>query len=116
MFPRWAPGLNTIAEADDRCCLVEATAVIRLSNQVEHESGMQFRRREKAPNSKSPTELPGASRSWVAIGDDPEVLQQSGLGDVKAKAERPPQGLHIELQRMMSLLAAQMSGQLFDSR
>jgi hypothetical protein len=36
VFPRWAPGLNTIAEADDRYCLVEATGVIRHHDQVEH--------------------------------------------------------------------------------
>ena len=40
---------------------------------------------EKAPNSKSSTELPGANRSWVAVGDDPEALQQSGWDDVKTE-------------------------------
>lgn len=40
---------------------------------------------EKAPNSKSSTELPGANRSWVAVGDDPEALQQRGWDDVKAE-------------------------------
>jgi hypothetical protein len=46
VFPRWAPELNAIAEADDRYCLVEATVVIRHRDQVEHKSGMKFRRRE----------------------------------------------------------------------
>ncbi|WP_343177802.1 hypothetical protein [Pseudomonas sp. 4810-S13] len=32
--------------ADDRCCLAEATAVIRHHDQVEHKAGMKFRRRE----------------------------------------------------------------------
>lgn len=84
MFPRRAPGLNTIAEADDRYCLAEATVVIRHHDQVEHEQE-RIPQREKAPNSKSPTELPGANRSWVAVGDDPEALQQRGWDDVKAE-------------------------------
>jgi len=46
VFPRRAPGLNTIAEADDRCCRVEATAVIRHHDQVEHKTGIKFRRKE----------------------------------------------------------------------
>ena len=46
VFPRWAPGLNTIAEADDRYCRVEATAVIRHHDQVEHKTGIKFRRKE----------------------------------------------------------------------
>ena len=47
VFPRWAPELNTIAEADYRYCLVEATVVIRHSDQVEHKSGMKFRRKRR---------------------------------------------------------------------
>ncbi len=35
-----------IAEADDRYCLAEAIVVIRNRDQVEHKSGMEFRRRE----------------------------------------------------------------------
>lgn len=31
----------------------------------------------------SPTELPGANRSWVAIGDEQKVLQQRGRESVK---------------------------------
>lgn len=46
VFPRWAPGLNTIAEADDRYCRVEATVVIRHHDQVEHKTGTKPRRRE----------------------------------------------------------------------
>lgn len=46
MFPRWAPGLNTIAEADDRYCLAEATVVIRHHDLVEHKTGAKSRRRE----------------------------------------------------------------------
>ena len=34
----------------------------------------------------SPTELPGANRSWVAIGDEPVVLQQTGRDSVKSEA------------------------------
>jgi len=84
VFPRRAPGLNTIAEADDRCCRVEATVVIRHHDQVEHKAERNSAE-EKAPNSRSPTELPGANRSWVAVGDDPEALQQRGWDDVKAE-------------------------------
>ena len=84
MFPRWAPGLNTIAEADDHYCLAEATVVIRhtIWSSTKRE---RYSAEEKAPNSKSPTELPGANRSWVAVGDDPEALQQRGWDDVKAE-------------------------------
>jgi hypothetical protein len=46
VFPRWAPGLNTIAEADDRYCLVEATVVIRHHHHVEHKTGTTSRRGE----------------------------------------------------------------------
>jgi hypothetical protein len=46
VFPRWAPGLNTIVEANDRYCLAEAPVVIRHYDQVEHKTGMKFRRRE----------------------------------------------------------------------
>jgi len=46
VFPRRAPGLNAIAVADDRCCLAEATVVIRHIDPVEHKAGMKFRRRE----------------------------------------------------------------------
>jgi hypothetical protein len=35
-----------IAEADDRCCRVEATVVIRHRDQVEHKTGIKLRRRE----------------------------------------------------------------------
>jgi len=35
-----------IVMADDRCCLAEATAVIRHHDQVVHKAGMKFRRRE----------------------------------------------------------------------
>jgi len=42
VFPRWAPELNTIAEADDRYCLVEATGVIRHHDEVEHVVGKLF--------------------------------------------------------------------------
>lgn len=35
-----------ISVADDRCCLAEATVVIRHHYQVEHKAGMEFRRRE----------------------------------------------------------------------
>lgn len=45
-FPRWAPGLNTITTADDRYCRVEATMVIRRRDQVEHKSGIKFRKRD----------------------------------------------------------------------
>lgn len=45
VFPRRAPGLNTIAEADDRCCLAETTVVIRHHDQVEHKRN-ELRRRE----------------------------------------------------------------------
>ena len=85
VFPRRAPGLNTIAEADDRYCLAEATVVIRHHDQVEHKQECSSAE-EKAPNSKSSTELPGANRSWVAVGDDPEALQQRGWDDVKAES------------------------------
>lgn len=44
VFPRWAPELNTIAEADDRYCRVEATVVIRHHNHVEQKTGIKFRR------------------------------------------------------------------------
>ena len=66
---------------------------------------------EKAPNSRSPTELPGANRSWVAVGDDPEALQQRGWDDVKA--EDAPSGPYSECERMSSLVG-EMCGQLFD--
>ncbi len=46
VFPRRAPGLNTIAEADDRYCLVEATVVIRHHDLVEHKTGAKSHRRE----------------------------------------------------------------------
>jgi len=46
VFPRQAPGLNTITEADDRYCLAEATVVIRHHDLVEHKLGTTSRRRE----------------------------------------------------------------------
>lgn len=82
VFPRWAPGLNTIAEADDRYCRVEATVVIRHHNQVEQKRELNSAE-EEAPNSKSLTELPGANRSWVAVGGYPKLLQQIRQYDVK---------------------------------
>lgn len=85
MFRRRAPELNTIAEADDRCCLCMAAVVIRCHDQQRMREE-RYSNEEKAPNSKSPTELPGANRSWVAIGDEPEVLQQRGRDSVKSEA------------------------------
>ena len=85
MFPRWAPGLNTIAEADDHYCLAEAIVVIRRREIRLSTNRERNPPEEMAPNSRSPTELPGANRSWVAIGDDPEALQQRGWDDVKAE-------------------------------
>jgi len=38
--------LNTIVEADDRYCLIEATVVIRHHDQVEQKTGMKSHRRE----------------------------------------------------------------------
>jgi len=69
---------------------------------------------EKAPNSRSSTELPGANRSWVAVGDDPAALQQRGWDDVKTEG-LPLSGPHIECERMSSLVG-EMSDQLFDGR
>ncbi|KMM95081.1 hypothetical protein TU81_01245 [Pseudomonas lini] len=65
---------------------LEATVVIRHHDQAEHKTGMKNSAEEKAPNSRSSTELPGANRSWVAVGDDPEALQQRGGDDVKAES------------------------------
>ncbi|MOA25585.1 hypothetical protein D3C78_1463200 [compost metagenome] len=62
---------------------LEATVVIRYHDQAEHKTGMKNSAEEKAPNSRSSTELPGANRSWVAVGDDPETLQQRGWDHVK---------------------------------
>lgn len=64
VFPRRAPGLNTIAEADDRYCLVEATLVIRHCDQVEHKAGMKFRRREGSELQESDR----ATRSESVLG------------------------------------------------
>jgi hypothetical protein len=82
VFPRRAPGLNAIAVADDRCCLAEASVVIRHINPVEHKAGMKFRRREGSELRESDR----ATRSESVLGrrsDDPEALQQSGCDDVK---------------------------------
>ena len=64
VFPRWAPGLNTIAEADDRYCLVEAIVVVRHRDQVEHKMGMKFRRREGSELKESDR----ATRSESVLG------------------------------------------------
>jgi len=34
VFRRWAPALNTTAEADDRSCLIQATVVIHLNDLI----------------------------------------------------------------------------------
>ena len=39
---------------------------------------------KRAPNSESSTELPGANRSWVAMGDAPKLLQQRRRDSVKS--------------------------------
>jgi hypothetical protein len=39
VFRRWAPALNTTAEADDRSCLIQATVVIRLHDLIMQEAG-----------------------------------------------------------------------------
>ncbi len=62
----------------------------------------------------SSTELPGANRSWVAVGDDPEALQQRGRDDVKAESA-PLKDLYIECERISSFVG-EMSSQLFDGR
>jgi hypothetical protein len=61
---------------------LEATVVIRHSDQPRIKRELNSAE-EKAPNSKSSTELPGANRSWVAVGGDPKLLQQRGQYDVK---------------------------------
>ena len=64
VFPRRTPGLNTIAEADDRYCLVEATVVIRHRDQVEHKTGTKSRRREGSELKESDR----ATRSESVLG------------------------------------------------
>ena len=56
-----------------------SAATIRSSRTWEH-----YSTEKKAPNSESPTELPGANRSWVAIGDAPKLLQQRRRDSVKS--------------------------------
>ena len=63
VFHRRAPELNTTAEADDRCRLCQAAAVICFHDQVMHNAG-RLSRREEGSELESPTDLPGAIRSW----------------------------------------------------
>jgi hypothetical protein len=46
VFPRRAPGLNTIVEAGVRYCRVEATVGLRHHQQVMHKTGMLSLREE----------------------------------------------------------------------
>ena len=65
VFRRRAPELSIVAEADDLYDLAKVVQVIRLGNL----KTLKSRPRtlcSVAPNSASPTELPGANRSLVA--------------------------------------------------
>lgn len=65
MFRRRAPELSIVAEADDLYDLTEVAQVIRLGNLKTLRSDLRTLS-SVAPNSMSPTELPGANRSLVA--------------------------------------------------